>query len=192
MQSAASVAAGYNAVNSGNYIVANLSFNPSTAFHEYRIDFVPGQVVFYADGQVLGTMNSSAIPTSPGHLILEQWSNGNPLWSGGPPNQDAVMTLSYVKAYFNSSSVSGQKNATARCEKNPRGSNSVCPIPDQTVAPDNSGANGNSTGRTYFFSDAQNKTTGQTVYHQSSAGIHGLETVTVLLGLLFFALGLGL
>src|SRR5580700_2143818 len=96
LQSAQSVAQGYNAAGTSNYIVANLPFNPTTGFHEYRIDFVPGSVVFYADSHVLATMDTSAVPTVAGHLILTHWSNGNQLWSAGPPAVDAVMTVSYV------------------------------------------------------------------------------------------------
>src|SRR5580692_10294863 len=93
LQSAQSVAQGYNAAGAGNYVIANLPFNPTTGFHEYRIDFVPGSVIFYADSEVLTTMHTPAVPTQAGHLILTQWSNGNPLWSAGPPPTDAIMTV---------------------------------------------------------------------------------------------------
>lgn len=97
LQSSQSALDGYSAKDSGNYIIANLSFDPSASFHEYRIDFVPGHVLFYADGEIIGKMNTSSVPTEAGHMILTHWSNGNPLWSGGPPVQDSSMTVSYVK-----------------------------------------------------------------------------------------------
>lgn len=166
LQSAASVLAGYNAVGTGNYIVANLPFNPTTGYHEYRIDFIPGNVIFYADGQILARMNTSAVPTMPGHMILTQWSNGNPLWSSGPPPVEAIITVSYVKAYFNSSLPARQSAWASRC-KDETAPSAVCSIPDQTVAPNPDGPDGNITANTWFFSNEENMTVNQTVYRQS-------------------------
>lgn len=168
LQSTASIAAGYNAKNTGNYIVANLPFNPTTGYHEYRIDFIPGNVIFLADGHELAHMNTTAVPDMPGHMILTQWSNGNPLWSSGPPTEQAVMTVSYVKAYFNSSLASRQADWTRRCQDD-SGPNAICPIPDQIVAPDPNITTTNDTANPYFFSDQKNKTNNQTVYGKSGA-----------------------
>lgn len=168
LQSAQSAAQGFNAAGTGNFIVANLPFDPTTGFHEYRIDLVPGKVIFYADSQVLATMESSAVPTRPGHLVLTQWSNGNSLWSAGPPVKDSVMTVSYIKSYFNSSLASRQQDFAKRCTK-PNAQRAVCAIPDQKVAPDPDGPSGNSSANTYFFSNVFNMTNNQTVYHQGKA-----------------------
>ncbi len=186
LQSAQSVAQGYNAAGTGNYIVANLPFNPTTGFHEYRIDFVPGSVIFYADSHVLASMDTSAVPTQAGHLILTHWSNGNPLWSAGPPAVDAVMTVSYVKSYFNSSLTERTQAFESRC-KDPHAPYAVCRIPDQKIAPDPDGPNGNATADTYFFINTQNQTTGQIVYHQGQAKrcfVTSPIVVVVILGLL--------
>jgi len=168
LQSKQSVQAGYNAAATGNYIVTNLPFNPTTGYHEYRIDFIPGNVIFYADGQVLAKMNTSAVPTMPGHMILTQWSNGNPLWSFGPPPEEATISVSYVKAYFNSSLPQRLQDFESRC-KNVNGPGAVCAIPDQTTAPDPDSSNGNITGNSFFFSEQANMTVNQTVYRKSGA-----------------------
>jgi beta-glucanase (GH16 family) len=170
IQSAQSAQQGYVSKSSGDFIVANLPFNPTTGFHEYRIDFVPGRVFFYADGHNLATIFSSAVPIRPGHLILTQWSNGNHLWSAGPPESDAVMTVAYVKSYFNSSLSSRQNDFQSRC-LDPSAAGAICIIPDQTIAPDPDGLDGNITANTYFFSNHYNMTDNQTVYHQNSASI---------------------
>jgi hypothetical protein len=91
LQSPRSLASGYNAVN--------------TAFHEYRFDWLPSlppRVDMYADGVFLRSFNDS-VPDSPGALHLIHWSNGDAGWSGGPPKQDAVVVVEYVRAYFNTS-----------------------------------------------------------------------------------------
>ena len=103
VQSSQSKEAGYDASKSGNFRRVHLPFDPSEDFHEYRFDYLPEQVTFYADGQKLVSMNGSSMPSSAGHLILQQWSNGNTLWSGGPPASDSTTIVRYVKAYFNSS-----------------------------------------------------------------------------------------
>jgi hypothetical protein len=189
LQSAQSVQAGFNAVATGNYIVANLPFDPTDGFHEYRIDFLPGNVIFYGDGTILGTMNTSAVPTMPGHMILTQWSNGNPLWSFGPPPTESVITVSYVKAYFNSSDPARRTDWAKRC-KSPTSIGATCVIPDQTSAPGTGPSNGNnSAASTYFFSDDKNKTNNQTVYHKSGVTImkrgHALASLVTSLALLF-------
>ncbi|KAK3692663.1 concanavalin A-like lectin/glucanase domain-containing protein [Podospora appendiculata] len=159
LQSREAAEAGYNAVQTGNFVKAYLPFNPAADFHEYRIDYVPGQVFFYADGVLLAGMNGSAVPSSSGHLILQHWSNGNALWSGGPPAQDAVLTVGYVKGYFNSSTAQRREDWKARCGGGDSSSaNAVCDIP--SVSPANSSARG------WFFSDRGNMTNNQTIYDQ--------------------------
>jgi hypothetical protein len=125
----------------------NLPFDPTTSFHEYRFDFLPGKVFFYADGAMLAEMSGPAVPSSPGHLLLSHWSNGNPGWSRGPPTTDAVTTVSYVKAYFNSSLEQRQQDFALRC-KDAAASGAICPIPDRNA--------------TFFFSHGNNLTPNQT------------------------------
>ncbi|PHH84970.1 hypothetical protein CDD83_1103 [Cordyceps sp. RAO-2017] len=107
VQSRKSMEAGYDASRTETFRRVNLSFDPTAGFHEYRFDYLPGRVVFYADSVKLAVMQGEEIPTNGGHLILQHWSNGDPMWSGGPPTQDALLLVSYVKAYFNSSQEDG-------------------------------------------------------------------------------------
>jgi beta-glucanase (GH16 family) len=154
LQSREAAQNGYNAQLTGNFIEAYLPFDPTTGFHEYRMDFIPNKVLFYADGQLLGQMNGSAVPTTAGHLVLQHWSNGNPLWSGGPPTNDAVLAVGYVKAYFNSSTMERHRDWALRCRGRTE-PNSVCVIPE--VSPSNS------TPGQFFFSDQNDMANNQTV-----------------------------
>ncbi|KAF3770432.1 family 16 glycoside hydrolase, partial [Cryphonectria parasitica EP155] len=155
LQSDASAEANYNAAHTNTYQVIYLPFDPRADFHEYRIDWVPGRVLFYADGSVLAEMDDpAAVPTHAGHLAVSQWSNGNPEWSGGPPASDAVLEIGYVKAYFNSSDASRQKDFAARCA-DPSSTGAVCDIPDVTAT--------NSSAAGWFFSGQKNMTSNQTV-----------------------------
>lgn len=193
LQSVQSVQAGFNAAGSGNYVIANLPFNPTIGYHEYRIDFVPGNVVFLADGHEIATMDTSAVPTQPGHLVLTNWSNGNKLWSSGPPPDDSVISVAYVKAYFNSSLDERQSAWERRCQYS-TAPGSTCLIPALKLPPDSdtpsSSGSGDGGASTFFFSDQKNMTVNQTVYHKSKATTSALdavqETVIMLVTLSFF------
>ncbi|KAK4169284.1 beta-glucanase [Cladorrhinum sp. PSN259] len=158
LQSRDAVMAGFDASKTSNFVKAYLPFDPAGDFHEYRIDYLPGRVFFYADGIVLAEMEGNAVPTSPGHLILQHWSNGNKLWSGGPPANDAALTVRYVKAYFNSSTIQRQKDWHGRCKDVDAG-NATCKIPD--ITPIDKSAAG------WFFKDKKNTTNNQTISGQS-------------------------
>ncbi|KAF4333858.1 xyloglucan endo-transglycosylase [Fusarium beomiforme] len=117
VQSKESMEAGYDASKTGTFNRVNLDFDPTDTFHEYRFDYLPGQVLFYADSKLLSRMKGGDMPSSGGHLILQHWSNGNPLWSGGPPKEDAIVIVSYVKAYFNSSNSERQAQLLQQCHE---------------------------------------------------------------------------
>ncbi|KAH8879869.1 concanavalin A-like lectin/glucanase [Thozetella sp. PMI_491] len=161
LQSREAAEAGYDAQRTGNFIKAYLPFNPTDGFHEYRIDYVPGRVLFYADGKLLAQMNGSAVPSSSGHLILQHWSNGNALWSGGPPTLDAVLTVKYVKAYFNSSSATRNRDWKNRCI-NATATGAVCKIPEVSET--------NTTAGGWFFSGRDNMTNNQTISGRNEGG----------------------
>ncbi|KAJ9154854.1 Glycoside hydrolase, family 16 [Pleurostoma richardsiae] len=161
LQSRQSVQSGYNAQMTGNFVKAYLPFDPTTDFHEYRFDLLPGRVLFYADDKLLAQMNGSAVPTDAGHLVLQHWSNGNPLWSGGPPVKDAVMNVKYVKAYFNSSRVGRIGDWARRC-KDPSALGAVCSIPSISASDSNA--------TNWFFSGQANMTNNQTVSGQQNTG----------------------
>lgn len=157
LQSEDSVAAGFNAGETDGFSVHQLPYDPSGGFHEYRFDWFQDRVDFYADGVLLKTLSGAGVPDSPGHLMLSHWSNGDPRWSGGPPEQDAVMTVNYVKGYFNSSDTKRQDDWRNRC-KDVNAPNATCEVPEITEAPQ-----GNTSANTFFFSQQQNMTVNQTV-----------------------------
>lgn len=134
IQSRESKEAGYDASETGTYQRVNLTFDPTADFHEYRFDYLPGKVLFYADSKALAVMEGAEVPSVGGHLILQHWSNGNPLWSGGPPTNDAVLEVNYVKAYFNSSDATRVSHQVQKCHARAVNDREVCVIPDVTAA----------------------------------------------------------
>lgn len=67
-------------------------------------------------------------PLAPGHLNINHWSNGNSKWSQGPPAVNAVLTVKYVKAYFNTSDAEKIQQFEEGC--NQKEAPAACVIPD--------------------------------------------------------------
>jgi beta-glucanase (GH16 family) len=179
LQSPESVRAGYDATNTPNYHIQSLPFRPDNEFHEYRFDWSPDSVIFYVDGQFVYEMTEN-IPTSAGRFFMNHWSNGDPLWSAGPPQEDTPMTVSYVKAYFNSSDTTREDSYKKQCPKFDAGK--ICKIPDQMKAPHAGDA------QTYFFSaDGGDKTPGQVTFRRTNAAA-ALSTSSAVWAAVFISL----
>lgn len=163
-------AATHSAAGTSDFAVHALDFLPGQDYHEYRFDWTPSGISFYVDGKYLQTFDNYD-PAAPGNLIMNHWSNGNEGWSGGPPAQDAVLTVSYVKAYFNSTNSTQTDRWNGACS-NGRWQGQTCEIPafpSQGISP--IGSDGNSTGHTDFFLYDGNKadSTGQITYPAATA-----------------------
>ncbi|GAB7351581.1 hypothetical protein MBLNU459_g2203t1 [Dothideomycetes sp. NU459] len=78
----------------------------STAFHEYRVDWIPGKTMFYIDSVLVQTITGN-VPTTPGFWLWNNWSNGN-LWAQGPPLKDNVLQIQTINAYFNRTGITSQ------------------------------------------------------------------------------------
>lgn len=79
--------------------------------------------------------------------------------ASGPPTKDAVQTVSYVKAYFNSTDHARQTAYEKRCT-NPSAHNAICEIPKLSGPPDPAGRYHMS----WFFTEQHNHTEGQINY----------------------------
>jgi beta-glucanase (GH16 family) len=178
LQSPESVRAGYDASKTHNYRIQNLPFQPDGDFHEYRFDWSPASVIFFVDGRLVYEMTEN-IPSDAGRFFINHWSNGDPLWSAGPPQTDTVMTISYMKAYFNSSDAAREKLYRAQCPKFDL--NKVCEVPNQSTAPQGADA------ETYFFSaDGGDKTPGQVTFQRTNGAI-GFERLPAMWAFLLAA-----
>jgi hypothetical protein len=100
--------------NTTSTIDHQLGFDPAKGFHEYRYDWSQEVVNFYTDGKWTGALDDF-LPTAPGYVQLSHWSNGFKGWSGGPPSQDALMTVGYFVGYFNSTDPDHVQDYESRC-----------------------------------------------------------------------------
>lgn len=65
-----------------------LTFDPTADFHEYRFDYAPDSVSFYADGQLMKTWTDD-LPRTSMHLMLNTWF---PTWLEGRRPKKTVHT----------------------------------------------------------------------------------------------------
>ncbi|KAJ2955474.1 hypothetical protein NQZ79_g8530 [Umbelopsis isabellina] len=86
-----------------NYMMA---YPPSQEFHEYRFDWMPNQAIFYIDGQQVNNLYTN-IPSTPGRIMLNHWTDGNKNFSEGPPAQNAVMEIKNMTLFFNATTETG-------------------------------------------------------------------------------------
>jgi beta-glucanase (GH16 family) len=91
-----------NTATASSYTYAAPS-DATTAFHEYRVDWIPGASMFYIDGVLIKTITDN-VPTTAGMWVWNNWSNGN-TWALGPPVADSVLQIQSINAYFNRTSV---------------------------------------------------------------------------------------
>ena len=82
-----------------DHATANMPFDPSAAFHEYRFDWYTNRVEYYVDGKQYA-MLTNQVPDRPSRILLNHWSSNIPTWGGKAPTEDAVMLVDWV--YFSS------------------------------------------------------------------------------------------
>ena len=68
--------------------------------HEYRTDWYADHVAFYVDGEQKWSTTEN-VPSTPGSWIWNNWSDGDPGWSAGPPAQDALFKIRNITMYYN-------------------------------------------------------------------------------------------
>ncbi|PSK56699.1 Beta-glucanase [Elsinoe australis] len=76
----------------------------ASAYHEYRIDWLQDRTVFYIDGVKKAELTTN-VPNKPTSWLWNNWANGNPKWSAGPPAQISDLRIQSITAYWNRTSV---------------------------------------------------------------------------------------
>ncbi|KAK1992178.1 concanavalin A-like lectin/glucanase [Colletotrichum falcatum] len=74
--------------------------SPTTTEHEYRLDWLADRVRFYVDGK-LGWETSQNVPSVPGAWVFNNWANGDPGWTAGPPDEDALFRIRKIDMFYN-------------------------------------------------------------------------------------------
>ncbi|KAF4547189.1 putative glycosyl hydrolases family 16 protein 9 [Elsinoe fawcettii] len=82
----------------------------TAAFHEYRIDWLKDRVRFYIDGQFTKELTKN-VPNLASGWIWNNWANGDPGWSGGPPEELNDLRIKSITAYWNRTGRDGDASA---------------------------------------------------------------------------------
>ena len=77
------------------------AISPTAGWHEYRIDWTPAHTAFYIDGVQQGNKLTTNVPTMGGTWVFNNWANGDPGWTVGPPTQDSVFRVQSITMYYN-------------------------------------------------------------------------------------------
>ncbi|GAA5923244.1 glycoside hydrolase family 16 protein [Sporobolomyces koalae] len=67
-------------------------FDPTADFHNYTITWTPTATLFYIDGELRNEFNTN-VPGVDAKIIFNNWANGDPMWSAGPPKEDAYFLI---------------------------------------------------------------------------------------------------
>ncbi|HUS37059.1 MAG TPA: glycoside hydrolase family 16 protein [Verrucomicrobiae bacterium] len=78
-----------------DHATAEMPFDPSAAFHEYRFDWYTNRVEYYVDGKQYATLTNQ-VPDRPSRILINHWSGNIPKWGGQAPTEDAVMLVDWV------------------------------------------------------------------------------------------------
>jgi hypothetical protein len=153
-------------------------------FHEMRFDFLPDRVDFYIGDHLILT-ESSTVPNTAGSLSLRHYVEDG---REEPPAHDAVMTVTYVKAYYNTTA---NEQPLSTCYDDVSGN--VCVVPDQR---DSLNPNG---PKTHFYSPVADDgeaekhddvNIGHVGYRQKPDGPKNVASPTTLVNGVLFASGL--
>ncbi|GAA6040997.1 hypothetical protein JCM8097_000531 [Rhodosporidiobolus ruineniae] len=75
--------------------VVPYGFDPTADFHEYTIEWTPTYSKFHVDGELKTTFTTN-VPSKASQFMLNNWSNGNVLWSAGPPTEDSYFLVKSI------------------------------------------------------------------------------------------------
>lgn len=86
-----------------------------TTFASYRFDWLPSQTSFYVNDVLSGSLTDD-VPAINGSIELNSWANGGSFTGSQVPTTDSVMSVQWIKLYFNTSSSSSAESWESNCE----------------------------------------------------------------------------
>ncbi|KXT05569.1 hypothetical protein AC578_3722 [Pseudocercospora eumusae] len=92
-------------------------------FHEWSWTWLPEIVHFGLDSNYSRNITAN-VPQAPGRIALNHWSNGDAKYSLGPPERNSTITVSFLQAIYNDTSVQ-----TLACRR----SSAACLVTDGTI-----------------------------------------------------------
>ena len=90
------------ASDASHYAWSCASSDATSTPHRYRMDWLGDQVLYYVDDAYQKTITTN-VPKTPGKWMWNNWSDGNPGWSVGPPSGLSTLKIQKIEMYYNSS-----------------------------------------------------------------------------------------
>ncbi|ODO01647.1 hypothetical protein I350_06471 [Cryptococcus amylolentus CBS 6273] len=90
--------------------------DPTTAYHNYTIGWLPGGTKYYYDGQELEGPSKYA-SVNPSNLIINNWSNGDASFTAGPPSADVSLRVKSVTFYYQSETLDSYPANPSGCSE---------------------------------------------------------------------------
>ncbi|GAA5899362.1 glycoside hydrolase family 16 protein [Sporobolomyces salmoneus] len=72
-------------------------FDATDDFHNYTIQWTEKESRFFIDGDLREEFDTNVPVGIPSKIIYNNWSNGDPKWSAGPPSDDAYFEIKSFK-----------------------------------------------------------------------------------------------
>ncbi|GAA5886019.1 hypothetical protein JCM16303_003837 [Sporobolomyces ruberrimus] len=77
-------------------LAKDFGFDPTADFHNYTIRWSETKTEFWVDGN-FQTAFTENVPRTASTIMYNNWSNGNPGWSAGPPRDAAIFSIKSFK-----------------------------------------------------------------------------------------------
>ncbi|KAI5476568.1 glycoside hydrolase family 16 protein [Pseudohyphozyma bogoriensis] len=74
-------------------------FDLTADFHDYTIVWTSEHTGFYVDGVLKQTFTDN-VPSIASAWIWNNWSDGDPNWTAGPPTEDATVEIERISGYY--------------------------------------------------------------------------------------------
>ncbi|WVF65705.1 hypothetical protein IAT40_000436 [Kwoniella sp. CBS 6097] len=102
------------AAGQNDFGIVPFTSDPTVAFHNYTIAWVPGGTKYYFDGAAL-TSPAKYSSVNPSKVIINNWSNGDVTFTQGPPTSDVILKVSKLAYYFQTESLGTYPAYPAGC-----------------------------------------------------------------------------
>ncbi|OCF31351.1 hypothetical protein I316_06956 [Kwoniella heveanensis BCC8398] len=102
------------AAGENDFGIVPFTADPTAAYHNYTIAWIPGGTKYYFDGAML-TSPAQYSSVNPSKVMINNWSNGDATFTQGPPTSDVVLKVSKLAYYYQTESLGSYPAYPAGC-----------------------------------------------------------------------------
>ncbi|WVQ93351.1 hypothetical protein IAU59_000419 [Kwoniella sp. CBS 9459] len=102
------------AAGENDFGIVPFTSDPTAAYHNYTIAWVPGGTKYYFDGAMLDSPAKYS-SVNPSKVMINNWSNGDVTFTQGPPTSDVVLKVASLAYYYQTESLGNYPAYPAGC-----------------------------------------------------------------------------